>query len=185
MNKKSSLLLVALLAVITQNVFAKKHTKVLGKVFVVKEYCGGARPSLELLNEMKIAKPFANKILVIKKGKMNLGENQPLIAKVMCNSNGEFNVELPPGMYCVLEEYKLKPFSVPKNTATTIYDSVCLYHQWQNADAIFEIKNSRRFGKRKNEPINVRLQFTQHCSWNIPCADYRGEFPPAAVPQEK
>jgi hypothetical protein len=76
--------------------------KVSGTVTATYSYCGGARPSDEMLAELNRPKPMAEKKLFVKAGNSN-SKNEAIIKSFNTDAYGRFNIELPKGTYCIIE----------------------------------------------------------------------------------
>jgi hypothetical protein len=161
------------------NVSATKKTKtkwvlVHGMVTQTADYCGGAMPSDEMLEQLKSPKPLADKELFIQIGVRNKpsrkGQNT-FYKKVMTDKNGAFTVKLKSGLtYCFIEDWKAKPFKVPNNTPFVVWDAACLYEKYSNADYVLKLN------QKSNQPIQIN--FHKPCFFSPYCGTYSGPLPP-------
>src|SRR4051812_11044433 len=102
----------AITLVILNSVFLfgqTKHTALLtvsGKVTQTSSYCGGARPSEEMMEQYNKPKPYAGKIFYVRKGKEN--NKKAVVLKFISDSAGNFSFQLPAGSYCIIQQEQLK-----------------------------------------------------------------------------
>lgn len=154
-----------------------EKVKVSGTVTQTFSYCGGARPSNEMLAKLAEPKPFANKKLFIKKGKTN-DINSVAVVEVVADSAGNFSVSLPSGDYCIVDEFKSKSnfneILKKYEKETTNYSAVdpeCLKNWFSTPDAVFTVT--------KTGLKDLNVAYHHPCSWrSVPCANYRGPLPP-------
>ncbi|HWY38174.1 MAG TPA: hypothetical protein VNY73_06415, partial [Bacteroidia bacterium] len=144
-----------------------------GKVWQTHEYCGGARPSPEMLERITTARPLANKKCYVRKGHVN-NLKEPVVATFVSDTGGNFSVKLPPGNYCIIDEKKLNRDFVEEiarmhkkaDEYNDAADLNCLKSWLTAPDAVFTVKK----GENK---IEVTYHFP--CSWNsTPCVTYHG-----------
>ena len=124
----------------------KKSTSYLisGTVEKTTAYCGGAKPSQDLLN--KLAKPssYANKKFYIRTGKVN-----SMAAKIVKNfttdSAGVFSIRLKPGIYSIIVEEQLHPIK-PDEYANQNQevDVKCLEEWWAKPYYLLIVKKDRK-----------------------------------------
>ncbi len=144
----------------------------------VKAHCGGARMTEEMYNEFSKPIFYANKKLFIKKGKWNDLKKKPIL-EFISDSTGNFSFSLPPGEYCIVDEYKndktnynklLNKFKEPTLHYSAISSS-CLKEWFKTPAAVLNIPSSGL--------NNFVITFYDECSWNkVPCATYHGPLPP-------
>jgi hypothetical protein len=168
-----------LLLILSTSLFAAKKSKskmvvIEGFVTQTSDYCGGAAPSEEMLENLRKPVPLAEKVLYIRIGAKNKptrsGQN-PIYKKVVTDANGKFSVKLKSNVtYCFIEGWKAKPFKVPANTAYIVWDAACLYEKYVNADLVIKVSKS------KNEV--VKINYHQPCFFRPYCGTYSGPLPP-------
>ena len=155
-----------------------KKIKVSGTVTQTSSYCGGARPSNEMLASLTEPKPFAHKKLFIKRGKTN-DMSKAAVAEVTTDSLGNFSIALPMGDYCIVDEMKSSKKNyddiLAKYGKETQYysavDAACLKEWFSKPDAVFTVG--------KEQVKNISVSYHHPCSWNgIPCVQYHGPLPP-------
>jgi hypothetical protein len=149
--------------------------KVTGTIKLSADYCGGADPGEENLAKMRQPIPLKGKTIYIKRGNKNFSKGR-IIQKATTDDNGVFNVYLASGLYCVVEEYKVKRIQYPAANPNLSVDSLCLEKEWRKCDGVIRIENKTI--------ENVNLIYYQHCPWTMPCTNYSGSLPPVANPQE-
>ncbi len=170
------LLLFVCVCAAQQKVPAARY-KVSGTIKLSTDYCGGADPGDEVLASMRQPIPLKNKTIYIKRGNKNFSKGK-IIQKATSDDNGVFNVYLASGLYCVVEEYKIKKLQFPEPNINISVDSACFEKEWRKCDGIIRIENKTI--------ENVNLIYYEHCPWTIPCTSYSGSLPPVASPiQEK
>lgn len=131
-----------------------------GKVSYTAQYCGGAAPSQEMLDEMAKEKPYANSVLCVKTLSETDLKSKPVITKVTTDENGNFSVVLDKGKYALVTEDKTQDFS--KGIMAKFGNSSnCI--SWQNTpDMTFTIA--------KKSKIVTNLRFDRQCN---PCTPPR------------
>jgi hypothetical protein len=117
-------------------------------------YCGGARPTDEILEEAQKPKPYAGRkmILVSKTGKADT---------LITDAKGRVSAKLNKGQYALFEPwryYKSTFSGAPANQ----FDPACLKAEWEKATV--EIKIT---GKKPNIVFKNELQ--NYCDWALPC----------------
>lgn len=85
----------------------KSLKKISGKVMQASDYCGGALRALsrEEIDEIQKEKPFGRKPLYIRNETTNIVSN-PIIKEFVSDDNGNFEILLPTGQYCIIEYNK-------------------------------------------------------------------------------
>lgn len=171
--KRSKLNTAILLILITVQISCaqrkSKYYTVTGTVTTTQSYCGGARPTDEMLAQLKMPKPDAGRLLFIKSGKENV-EAITAIKSFTTDSLGNFKIKLKKGTYCIIEAYKSKSFVTQKNDSVSKWDSKCLFENYSQCDYQFTVTN-------KNID-NVNINFFKPCPWAKPCLQYSGPMPP-------
>lgn len=145
------------------------------------DWCGGMRPTEEMLKDLNTPKPFPNKWLFIKKnikGKSHI--DIPIIDSFISNEQGEITCKLPEGNYQIVEswnkdwaEYKatLERYKVATEFNDTI-DKACFDKVFRQAYYQFQVSKSLKF-KRKH-----MLNFHKTCNYSgSKCVRYKGPYP--------
>lgn len=171
------LLLAAASLLFTSYCFTKKKSiLVRGTVSHIQPYCGGAAPSPEILANLKKPVPSPNFVLHFKKGSAN-NEKEKVITTVTTNANGYFEVLLPKGEYCIVEDYKGKPFAIPAPANYTTWDTTCLKNAYAGCDYKLNVATKTR--------DTIKLVYRGHCFYSPKCGRYEGPMPPSAPPRGK
>lgn len=151
-----------------------KQTKyiVSGKVTQTFTYCGGAMPTQEILDKLATPIPFPKKNFYIRKGNMNT-EKAAIIMEFMTDENGNFSLQLAPGIYSIIQEAQAKPLNLKDYLKENIkVDDDCLKAWWAKPYYLLEIKN--------DDITELNFTFHHPCfiSGEIPCMRYTGPMPP-------
>lgn len=149
-NKKTLLLFLVSSALF----FSAQQKTVSTQINFKQPYCGGARPSAEMLAEAEMAKPYAGKTIIIvsSKGKVDSSKT---------NSKGLFSANLNIGTYKVYEAWRYYKKGAG-GMAVSDFNKKCLKKEWKKE--ILQIIVTEKDTKivDKNEIIIV-------CPWNLPC----------------
>ena len=154
-----------------------KMYSVSGNVTQSKSYCGGARPTDAILQEITAPKPLANSIFYIRKGK----ENNPVSDEYISfktDENVNFEIKLLPGDYVIIEQNRLDSsyyFSVLKtySKATDSYskaDTLCMKKWLSGSLTQFTVKDA--------DVKNINWDIHRSCWTDVPCIHYSGPLPP-------
>jgi hypothetical protein len=172
MKLLASLLFTLLISTTTIAKGKKKSKSIIvqGTLTTTSNYCGGAVPTDDIVAELAIPKPKPNAVIYI--GKQ--GAKRSTYKKVISNANGKFTIKLSAGTYCIIEEYKTKPFVPPINTKTVVYNTACLKQKYLQADYTFTISAN-------NNMVNYNKHLV--CKWQTPCTTFNGQLPPMAPPR--
>lgn len=82
-----------------------KKMTISGQVIVTEDYCGGAAPPDELVENLRKPHPYANAELFIRSTAKVKGSTT--IGKIRTSENGKFSIDLPVGKYAVVTNSKL------------------------------------------------------------------------------
>lgn len=120
----------------------------------MQPYCGGARPSAEILKESEKPKPYSNKTIVIValNGKVDSAKT---------NNNGLLNVKLKIGDYKFFEAWRYYK-KADGGMLVSDFDAECLKAEWQKEIKTITITKTEIKISDKNEII-------EFCPWNLPC----------------
>jgi hypothetical protein len=159
-------------------VFASREVVVEFRLKQTAAYCGGARPSDEMLAELAMPKPLANVQFYVKSGSIN-DPNAPALISSFSDHEGVAFVPLKPGKYLVVFEDKQdwtqynqwkKQFENSTDAHSPV-DTLCLRKWIQEPEAVFEV--------RVDSALVVEIIQKQKCFWNaVPCLEYVGSIPP-------
>jgi hypothetical protein len=137
------------------------------KVTSTKDYCGGARPSEELLENLRQPKPLPATTFYVIAGLQNK-KDVKVIKKVITDSNGKFRLKLRKATYSIISEEQMQPFQTNPSIAYYTWDLSCLRKKWQEPLLKLQI------GTTKNATINIH----SNCFFNLPCGTFTGALPP-------
>jgi hypothetical protein len=144
------------------SVYSQKKT-VSVQINFMQPYCGGARPTPEIIADAAKAKPYANKTIIIvsAKGKIDSAKT---------NDAGVLNLKLKVGTYKLFEAWRFYK-KATGGLVVSDFDGECLKNEWKKE--IKEIVVTKKENKisEKNEIIEI-------CPWNLPCV-LESRRPPA------
>jgi hypothetical protein len=153
---------------IAANKKIKHKFLVSGSIMQTLSYCGGAAPTRKILDSYNTPKGIPFGKLFIKSGLMNI-EGAPILHEITADSNGNFSIRLPAGNYCLLEEWKSKPFKLPLNNVNQTVDSACFRNLYNAPDFNLKVTNKNIH--------HMQFIFHRACSNNQPCVSYQGPLP--------
>lgn len=128
------------------------------------EYCGGARPSQEMIEAAQRSKPYANKVIVIISDKYK-------VDSVKTNDKGELIFKIKPGKYKLYEAWKYYKTG-SQGMDVSKFDRECLKMEW-NQEIYRIIKE-----KKKKTRIEVGLEIMNRCEFGMPCLRPENMHPP-------
>jgi hypothetical protein len=152
-----------------------KKIPVSGTVTGTYSYCGGARPSDEMLAQLATPKPMPGKRIYIKKGEVNSFDSKVLLV-LTSDAKGNFHTKLAPGKYLIVDSTKkdmtyynmlLKNYKVQTEHYEAI-DTLCLKEWFMKPNAVFEVVDK--------EVKDVIVNFHKTCDDVLPCSRFRGPF---------
>lgn len=156
------------------NTSAKKIS-ISGSVTGTRQYCGGARPSDEILTQVATPRPISNKKIYIKQGEVNSFDSKVLLV-LTTDSKGNFRAKLRPGKYLIVDSTKkdtsyynaiLKTYKFQGNAYQAV-DTACLRKWYLKPECIFNVGNS--------DQKNISVNFFKGCE-DIPCTRLRWPYP--------
>lgn len=149
-NKKIMLILLSGSALISN----AQQKSVSTQINFKQPYCGGARPSAEMLADAEKSIPYSNKTIIII-------SNKGRVDSVKTNSNGLFSANLAFGTYKVYEAWRYYKKSAG-GMAVSDFNPKCLKKEWKKE--ILQIIVTEKDTKiiEKNNIVVV-------CPWNLPC----------------
>jgi hypothetical protein len=130
----------------------KKMQKI--KISYVQPYCGGARPSPEILAEAEKIRPYVNKtiILISATGKVDSAKT---------DTAGYIHKKLATGKYKLYEPWRYYK-KTQSGDKVTDFDKECLKKEWTRPFMEVTVtKNS--LTQKSDSPIIL------YCSWDAPC----------------
>lgn len=140
-------------------------------------YCGGARPTDDVLREITSPKPLANTEFYIREGKEN-DIKKKIILSFKTDEEGKFLFKLSPGDYIIIgENRKDKKYYnqvlEKHKTASSSYtamDTICL-NNWLKG-GLYQLTITDK--KLENISWNIHTG----CFFSAPCVQYTGPYPP-------
>ena len=149
-----------------------KKVTVSGNVTQTNAYCGGARPSDEMLAELAIPRSFPNKKFHVIKGETNTASREILLS-FTSDSVGNFSFQIVPGTYAIIVDVQAQAPDSKKYTSQYVkMDSTCFKDWWSKPYYLLEVGNANIKG--------LNFQFNHRCfvQYDIPCLRYDGPLPP-------
>jgi hypothetical protein len=141
-------------------------------------YCGGARPSEEMLAQLEELVPLENFQFFIKEGTTNNPDEAAIFSSITDDEGLAF-VNLKPGTYLLIFEDKLdwtqynhwKLEFAQAQESFGAMDTLCLREWIKQPEAVFTVV--------RDSSNMVEVVRWEKCFWNnIPCVEYRGSLPP-------
>src|SRR5258708_9979056 len=68
-------------------------------------------------------------------------ESAMIIDTIHADATGDFSIDLPAGNYCLVEEWKSKPFNLPLKKADQTTDSACLRNLYRSEEHTSELQS--------------------------------------------
>lgn len=148
------------------------------------DYCGGARPTDEILKELNTPKPLSNTKIFIWEGEIN-DIDKPILYELTTDANGKINKQLPAGDYSVVFSDKkdqstfndlLEKYGEPTDDFGAI-DKNCLEEYFKKPALTFSIST---YSTKK-----FNINYVNRCRRaSVPCAVFKGPVPPSAPPKK-
>ena len=143
-----------------------------GQVTQTSSYCGGARPSQEMLDQIATPVAYPNKKFYIRKGKTN-SLNNNFLKSFTTDKDGNFTIRLRKGIYSIILEEQLKEINSADYTSTNQQvDTSCIKEWWSKPYSILEVKN------KNITQLNFNFHHRCFVTNDIPCLNYVGPMPP-------
>jgi hypothetical protein len=161
MKKLITSILVALMPIAT--VQAQK-IKVTIQCTLTADYCGGAAPTDEMLENLAKPKPLAQQEFYIVKGTKNTNK---VYQKIVTDDDGKIKLNLPKGVYSVFSAEQLKKFVPKQNTENYVWDNACLLRLHQQPLLKFDTR------KKTKHTFNMHKK----CFYSQDCGTYSGPMP--------
>ncbi|MBL7919121.1 MAG: hypothetical protein JNJ40_02335 [Bacteroidia bacterium] len=120
----------------------------------MQPYCGGARPTPEIIKDSETPRPYANKTIVFVS---STGKTD----SVKTNAAGLFSAKLKIGDYKLYEAWRYYK-KADGGMVVSDFDVECLKEEWQKEIKIVTVTKTEIKFSEKNEIIEV-------CPWNLPC----------------
>lgn len=149
----------------------KKSIVISGKVEQLFDYCGGARPTKRILDELSIPKPFAEKTFYVKEGTSNSIEGK-VITSFTSKADGSFSFQLPKGTYSILVSEQLHSIKASDFENKDIrVDEQCLQKWWKTPYYILEVKD------QNTSDLYFLIKHQCYINYDIPCMTFTGIRP--------
>lgn len=153
-----------------------KMFNVSGKIEKTGAYCGGAKPTQEIIEQLQTPKPVANTTFYIRNDSVN-DIDKPVYLEFTTDSLGNFSIQLPKGKYSIVnaekknavysDELKKKYQKETENYGKI--DLECIREWLKTPDGVLNIAGDVK---------NFSIIYSGHCPWYIPCVSYKGPYPP-------
>lgn len=145
---------------------------VTGKVTQTTNYCGGAPPPQEMLQQLHTPKPVSGAVVYIHPGDTHAGV-QNKIYKAVTDSMGVWRLKLPPGTYCLVSDEKFNQDKLPTaDDGKLRLDPYC-FEDWRGkCDLTFEV------GAEPVQAGTLNLFYPCFTETACPCFQYLGIMPP-------
>jgi hypothetical protein len=127
--------------------------KVNVKLSQKQSYCGGARPSEEILERYKKPLPYVNKKLIIV-------SSNGKIDSTTTDTKGALKLKLKPGSYKLYEAWRYRK-RTPDGTTINDFDTSCLAQVWQKPDITIDVQKRKQVLTIDLDPV--------YCPHTIPC----------------
>jgi hypothetical protein len=168
--KYSHLFLLVVIALLGLSAKQKIKTfTVSGTITQTSDYCGGAAPSEAMLEMLRTPQVLEGKKIFVRKGNAN-DASKKVITETVSDANGNFKLDLFPGVYCIVFEEKSTNFKTPQNDKYNTWDAACLKAKYVNCEYTFTLKSKSLTG--------VKINYHKHCPFKNPCSQYSGPTPP-------
>jgi len=149
---------------------------VTGKAEIVGVYCGGARPTQEMMEQITQPKPLAKTTFYIRQDSVN-DISKPIYKEFTTDSLGNFSIQLPAGKYSIVNTEKknsdfvngLKKTYAKETENYSAIDLNCIKEWVKTPDAILNVNGDVK---------NFTITYSEHCSWHVQCVAYKGPYPP-------
>jgi hypothetical protein len=152
------------------------------------EYCGGSRPSEEMMNELETPQPLANTTIYLREGEVN-SLSLPIAYSLKSDESGLIHAKIKKGTYSVVFEHKKDQATYDTwlenyGQATAQYSAIdtnCFNTFFQRPDQVIQVGKSETDSLTNQFAVNTinRCERTR-----VPCASYKGPVRPSATPQE-
>lgn len=167
MKKIAQIILVIVLFTFKTISLKSQTYTIYGTVKQTYAYCGGTKPTEEILNKLTTPRPFPNKTFYIRRGKQN-NIHTKVLKKITSDSAGNFSVKLPKGTYSILleEQVNIKSANDYLGKNQSISDS-CFQAWWRKPYYLLKVT-------KNNNPLYFIFHHRCHIKSDIPCISYIG-----------
>jgi hypothetical protein len=154
-----------------------KTYQISGTVTYTSNYCGGARPSETLLQQLAIPTPYPGKQIHFRKGNSN-DLSSLIIKTIVTDSLGKFTLQLEPGKYCIIDDYR-KDRSFVDSMLHQADDS---YLKVQDPQCINDWLSTCLYSLTVKDQnlMDIQINIHRECfrPEGVPCINYTGPLPP-------
>jgi hypothetical protein len=119
-----------------------------------KPYCGGARPTQEILNAAEELRPYRNKWLLIT-------DKSLTVDSVMTDSSGQLTLRLKKGVYRVMEPWRFFR-AAPGMKNKSDFEQKCLENEWKQDYCVITVRS-------KETVVSEPSPIVEYCAWRLPC----------------
>ncbi|MBL0341118.1 MAG: hypothetical protein IPP71_09440 [Bacteroidetes bacterium] len=150
----------------------EKTYTVSGKVQQTFSYCGGARPSEEMLEKLATPSSYPGKKFYIRKGQINSLQEE-IVAEFVSDTNGLFSIHMEPGTYSIILQEQVSKIKVEDyaNKNQKI-DEKCLNEWWGKPYIVLVVMD------QNINDLNFIFRHRCFITNDIPCITYTGPLPP-------
>ncbi len=145
------------------NAFAQ-NTNITIEFTQTSDYCGGAAPSEEMLEELKTPQPMGRIIFYIVKGSKH---SYKAYKRVLTSEMGDVELSLPKGKYAIFSEKQMKKFVKLNDSETQLWDNKCLKEKHFTPLLIINTYKANQF----------KLNIHNKCFYSQDCAKFIGQMP--------
>lgn len=146
---------ILLVFIITSTLISFSQKKAIsGQINFRQPYCGGARPSAEMLAEAEKSKPYADRTIIIvsHKGKVD---------STKTDATGTFKIDLKVGKYKVFESWRYYK-KAAGGMLVSDFDAECLKKEWKKEIKEIIVTKQETKISDKNEIVDI-------CPRDLPC----------------
>ncbi len=152
-----------------------KTVTVSGNVTQTNSYCGGARPSDEILNQAATPRPFPNKKFHVIKGEINT-VGREIFLSFTSDSIGDFSFKVAPSTYSIiLDEQAQAPDTKKYESEVVKVDEACFKEWWAKPYYLLEVPAASQTTTIKG--LNFNFHHKCFIKYDIPCLQYDGPLP--------
>ncbi len=139
-----------------------QNKKVTVNVTALKPYCGGARPTPDMVKASETPVPFSHKTMILLR-------SDGKIDSVRTDEGGKLDLRLKKGKYQLFETWRYYKLA-PGNRELTAFNKECLTGEWKQPYKVITVSKSG-FTVRDSAAI------IQYCDWRLPCITDDGNGP--------
>lgn len=182
----ANLTYIHLIAILTTLFSTSCHTKkqsqdsetrlyeIKGNLKFTYDYCGGARPSEEMLAKLKEPRVIEGFTVYLKQGKEN--STAAITDSARCDSSGNYFFRVPKGDYVILLPAQIKKYDLNNfnNQFLKVADEACFYQWWKKG--LFSLQVTTNMAL-PDSTIHRKCNGIDY----LPCMSYNGPLPPSMM----